>query len=264
MVVLGICKHGRQGAKYRLCCNGVVLVGCRVSCDVRGVRSTLVRDTLIGQSLFRFLPPLTFSVFIFANIAHVLGGRRVRIMIARNPLTSILGRIPLPIKPLSCGLRMVSSAAKTNEDIEAMLATPCWSVASLLGSPEAGRETPKVTQKQLHHLSRLTALPIPTSAEREAKLISDLQSQLRFVQAIQEVDTEGVEPLQRSEAMKENEIGLETLRHEFERERVVGKRGRIVKEKAQQEDGLEMNYWDPVAQASRKIGRFIVVDTAND
>lgn len=150
-----------------------------------------------------------------------------------------------------------------------MLATPFWSVASLLDSPVIDGKSPEITQKQLHHLLRLSALPIPTSAKHEAKLISDLQSQLKFVQAIQEVDTEGVEPLQSirdetSEAAKEDEIGLETLRHELEREKVVGRRGRIVKEKAHHEDGLEVKDWDPVAQAPRKIGRFIAVDTAND
>ena len=65
-------------------------------------------------------------------------------------------------------------------------------------------------------------------------MISDLQSQLEFVRAIQEVDTEGVEPLvalrdETEEGEKERMIGLEEMRGELEKEEVVGMRGRIVR-----------------------------------
>ncbi|KAL9134867.1 MAG: hypothetical protein Q9175_003937, partial [Cornicularia normoerica] len=82
---------------------------------------------------------------------------------------------------------------------------------------------PETTQKQLHHLLRLSALPLPTSLAEESRMISDLQSQLQFVKAIQEVDTEGVEPLvalrdETEEGEKEGTIGLEEMRGELEKE----------------------------------------------
>ena len=102
-------------------------------------------------------------------------------------------------------------------------------------------------------------------------MIRDLQSQLKFVRAIQEVDTEGVEPLQSirdetKDAERENEVTVATLQKEFDKEEVVGKRGRIrrrtnVPATARDEQATG---WDPVSQGPRKLGRFIVVDTAKD
>ena len=102
-------------------------------------------------------------------------------------------------------------------------------------------------------------------------MIKDLQSQLRFVRAIQEVDTDGVEPLQSirdetEDAERENEITVATLQDEFDKEEIVGKRGRIrrrrdVPDAARDE---QANDWDPLSQAPKKLGRFIVVDTATD
>ena len=106
-------------------------------------------------------------------------------------------------------------------------------------------------------------------------MISDLQSQLEFVKAIQEVDTEGVEPLvalrdETEEGVKEGTIGLEEMRAELEKEEVVGMRGRIVRRKGVKvqrkggggkEEGLGL---DLLAQAPRKLGRYVVVDTAKD
>lgn len=102
-------------------------------------------------------------------------------------------------------------------------------------------------------------------------MIADLQSQLKFVQAIQSVDTTGVEPLQsiRDEtkrAEKESEITLATLQAEFEKEEVVGMRGRIRRKKnvpnPESKEGVKD--WDPLEQASKKVGRFFVVDAAKD
>ena len=103
-------------------------------------------------------------------------------------------------------------------------------------------------------------------------MIKDLQAQLRFVQAIQEVDTEGVEPLQSirdetEEAKRENTITMETLREEFAKEEVVGKRGRIRKKKVAEKEeppkGDEKK-WNPLGEASKTQGPYFVVDTAKD
>ena len=168
------------------------------------------------------------------------------------------------------GCRLLSSTSQSPDDFEEMLKEPSWSVKSLFES-EGSVPAPAITQKQLHHLLRLSALPLPDSEEQEARMISDLQSQLKFVRAIQEVDTEGVEPLQSirdetKDAERENEITVATLQKEFDKEEVVGKRGRIrrrpnVPDAARDEQATN---WDPVSQAPRKLGRFIVVDTAKD
>lgn len=101
-------------------------------------------------------------------------------------------------------------------------------------------------------------------------MINDLQSQLCFVRAIQNVNTEGVEPLRslRDEtkaAETENMITLESLQAEFDKETVVGKRGRIVKKRCEvpvNTDSVEN--WDALAQAPAKRGRFFVVETSKD
>ncbi len=101
-------------------------------------------------------------------------------------------------------------------------------------------------------------------------MISDLQSQLHFVQAIQSVDTEGVEPLvairdETEEAEKENEITVETLREELAKEEVVGMRGRIRRRRdlpeVERRDEVEK---DLLGQAGKRVGRWVVVDTARD
>jgi Asp-tRNA(Asn)/Glu-tRNA(Gln) amidotransferase C subunit len=100
-------------------------------------------------------------------------------------------------------------------------------------------------------------------------MIADLESQLQFVRAIEEVDTEGVEPLrairdETRDAEREGEIGMEELKGEFEKEEVVGKRGRIrgrVEEGVNAPEEVVEGRWDPLGQAPKKMGRFIVVET---
>ena len=108
-------------------------------------------------------------------------------------------------------------------------------------------------------------------------MISDLQSQLQFVRAIQEVNTEGVEPLvalrdETEEGEKERTIGLAEMRGELGKEEVVGMRGRIVRRKGEEvkvkgegeggkDKGGDLNL---LAQAPRRLGPYVVVDTAKD
>lgn len=99
-------------------------------------------------------------------------------------------------------------------------------------------------------------------------MIKDLQAQLKFVQAIQEVDTEGVEPLQMirdetEEAAMEDTITVDTLREEFAKEEAVGKRGRIRKNAVEKERET-MENWNPLAHARKTHGPYFVVNTAKD
>ena len=164
--------------------------------------------------------------------------------------------------------RLLSQVVKGPEAIQAMLAKPTWSVKSLLDERDT-KPAETITQKQLHHLLRLSALPLPGSQAEEDKMIKDLQSQLHFVRAIQEVDTEGVEPLQAirdetEEAEAENMITMESLKEDLAKEEVVGVRGRIKRRKRTSPDKEPAEDWDPLAQAPGKHERFFVVDTEKD
>ena len=166
-------------------------------------------------------------------------------------------------------LRAQSTEAKPPQvDIDALLKEPSWSVRDTLFKDDPTNPAPPMTKEELHHLLRLSSLSLPTSLQEEARLIKDLQAQLKFVQAVQEVDTEGVEPLQMirdetEEAAIENTVTMDALKDEFAKEVVVGKRGRIrkkVAEKAQEEG----ENWNPLAHASKTQGPYFVVDTAKD
>lgn len=162
-----------------------------------------------------------------------------------------------------------STEAKGPDDIAAMLAQPSWSIKTFLEPTNDPLQEVSISQQQLHHLLRLSALPLPTSENEEAGMIKDLQSQLRFVQTIQKVNTEGVKPLQsiRDEtkiAEAENKITVQSLQDEFDKEVVVGRRGRITKEEALINNLEEVENWDPLGQAPKKMGRYFVVETDKD
>ena len=161
------------------------------------------------------------------------------------------------------------TVAQTPLNIREMLESPCWSTASLLGDRNTATE-PAITEKQLHHLLRLSALPLPKTDAEGAEMIKALEAQLQFVQAIQKLDTEGVEPLQcirdeTEQGERESMITVESLREEFDKEVVLGKRGRIIKRKdlppVEEED---MGDWDPLAQAPKKVGRYFLVEIDKD
>lgn len=95
-------------------------------------------------------------------------------------------------------------------------------------------------------------------------MIATLQSQLQFVRAVQHVDTTGVEPLRaiRDEteaAQRETTIGLDDLKEILDEEVLVGhyQRPRRVKEPV--ESAAEK--WDALGTASRKAGRYFVVQS---
>ncbi|KAL8747412.1 MAG: hypothetical protein Q9190_000716 [Brigantiaea leucoxantha] len=95
-----------------------------------------------------------------------------------------------------------------------------------------------------------------------------LATQLRFVRAIQDVDVEGVEPLQSisdetADGRKELEIGVEELREEFDKEEVFGKRGRI-RRKGEKVKEEEDENWDVFGGVKRRVGSYIAVETDKD
>ncbi|KAK5631277.1 hypothetical protein RRF57_006991 [Xylaria bambusicola] len=116
-------------------------------------------------------------------------------------------------------------------DLVSLLSRPTWSVRSLL--PQSSSTSPSspssssITPKTLHHLLRLSALPLPRTADEEAQMLSTLNSQLHFVRAIQDIDTRGVTPLrairdETTAGLREQTIGLEELQEALEAEDIVG------------------------------------------
>ena len=97
-------------------------------------------------------------------------------------------------------------------------------------------------------------------------MIKTLESQLHFVQAIQGVDTTSIEPLQSirdetHEAEMENEISLQTLKEDLEKEVIVGMSRRIrSRQGVSTEEDEDTAGWDSLALASKKSGRYIVVE----
>ncbi|KAK9381636.1 uncharacterized protein V2V93DRAFT_367457 [Kockiozyma suomiensis] len=84
----------------------------------------------------------------------------------------------------------------TNEELDSVLSESTWKVQSLLKS-SSGKANPDINSSSLRQLLRRSGLQVPTSEEEEQKLLRDLQRQLIFVDHVQDVDTTGIEPLNR-------------------------------------------------------------------
>jgi Asp-tRNA(Asn)/Glu-tRNA(Gln) amidotransferase C subunit len=95
-------------------------------------------------------------------------------------------------------------------------------------------------------------------------MINTLESQLKFVRAVQRVDTTGVEPLrairdETPEARQEVTIGLAELQEALGKEVRIGhyQRARRVREKV--ESNAEK--WDALSTAGKTAGRYFVVES---
>ncbi|KAG5983410.1 hypothetical protein E4U55_008260 [Claviceps digitariae] len=160
------------------------------------------------------------------------------------------------------------SSTRTIPSADDILSKPSWSIRSLLepSSPAAeAAPTETITTKQLHHLLRLAALPLPQSPVEEASMIDTLRSQLQFVRAVQRVNTTGVEPLrairdETPEAVLENTVTLEDMKSFLADEELVGhyKRPRRIRKKIEEAD----EKWDVLGTASKKAGKYFVVESS--
>lgn len=159
-----------------------------------------------------------------------------------------------------------SQSSPAQVDVEKLLATPTWSVESLMPTDEASLESPSISSKQLHHLLRLSALPPPATPEDEARILKSLSSHLHFVNAIRKVDTTGVKPLQslRDETAvgnKEEEVGLEDLKDAFAQEEMKGKYYKRIRRKQEMPEDTEGSQaWDVLGSAEKRVGRYFVVE----
>ena len=152
-------------------------------------------------------------------------------------------------------------------DVPELLSKPTWSIRSLL-PPAPEQVQSEVTAKQLHHLLRLSALPLPKDEVEEGKMLETLHQQLHFVREIQAVDTEGVEPLcslkdESTEGIKEATIGLDTpeIKEALANEEVVG-RMRRPRRRKENVKKVEKD-WDVFGTAGETVehagGRYFVV-----
>ncbi|QIW97776.1 hypothetical protein AMS68_003294 [Peltaster fructicola] len=153
--------------------------------------------------------------------------------------------------------------------VEKALSQPTWAVASLLPAGATVSELPKISSKQLHHLLRLAALPPPKNQVEEDNMLQTLSSQLQFVNAIQNVDTTDVEPLQSlrdetAEGRKEAEITVETLKDALAQEEVVGQYHQRIRRRRHQLPASQYQKWDVLGHAERRVGRFFVVQGDKD
>ncbi|KAK5258625.1 hypothetical protein LTR40_007534 [Exophiala xenobiotica] len=172
-----------------------------------------------------------------------------------------------------------------NPRISQLLENPTWSVASLLPPLRAKAEdNSDITREKLHHLLRLSALPLPANEEEESSMLDTLRQQIHFVKEIQKVDTTGIEPLvairdETKEAHTERQITKESLSEFLALEEERGKNGTIRRKKSVEpsrvvyqrpkpwepekaDDRLENPFRlsdDPKHELDKKRGRYFVV-----
>jgi Asp-tRNA(Asn)/Glu-tRNA(Gln) amidotransferase C subunit len=144
------------------------------------------------------------------------------------------------------------------DELEQLLAEPTWSVKSLL--------PPKDTSPQLHHLLRLSALPLPETPEEERKMLDTLAAQLHFVSKIQAVDTTGVKPLrairdETAAAEEEQTITYASMKRALDKEKGVGRYHKRIERDTTSVDAKDVEDWDVLGSAERKSGRYFVVES---
>ncbi|PHH65144.1 hypothetical protein CDD81_3275 [Ophiocordyceps australis] len=168
------------------------------------------------------------------------------------------------------GRALLSSQSAAHQ----MLSRPTWSTASLLESDaRQDQDTPSnaITPAQLHHLLRLAALPLPKSPDDQAKMLATLRHQLLFVHAVQRVDTAGIEPLaairdETAQGLGEATIGLDHVQPALDAEIPRGHYGRPRRPRHDSNTApkaqVDEEKWDPLALASKRVGKYFVVESA--
>lgn len=141
-------------------------------------------------------------------------------------------------------------------DVKALLSKPSWSVRSLL--PGKVPPADEITPEKLHHLLRLSALPLPRSKDRERKMLDTLHSQLHFVRDIQKVNTDGVEPLrairdETESGIKDITIGMKDLKEAFDQEDIVGQNKRPRRKRVNMVGTKGAEDWDVLGSASETV-----------
>ncbi|KAF2762314.1 hypothetical protein EJ05DRAFT_204917 [Pseudovirgaria hyperparasitica] len=146
-------------------------------------------------------------------------------------------------------------------DVTKLLATPTWSVRAILPSTSAKATAPAITSAQLHHLLRLSALPLPASDKDEQDMMQALESHIHFVKDIQRVETNVTVPLRalrdESEAAElRNTIDMGALKEALENEEVIGKHHKRIRRRC---SSTVVDTWNVTGYAERIAGKHFVV-----
>ncbi|CCU74969.1 DUF726 domain-containing protein [Blumeria hordei DH14] len=160
-----------------------------------------------------------------------------------QPRSDAISKLSNPATPnLS---RPQPNADSTHLDsIDNFLAQPSWSVHTMLADSDS--TTPEVSDAELQNLIRLSALPQPDSSQAQC-IRTTLLTQLRFVQAIQRVDTSGVAPFvclrnETDAGRRASTIGLADLKAALSHESYSGKCARP--RRRQSQEPPKMADWD--------------------
>ncbi|KAL8703157.1 MAG: hypothetical protein Q9201_003661 [Fulgogasparrea decipioides] len=162
-----------------------------------------------------------------------------------------------------------SLKSKPNDAHDILPRQPTWSLEDLFEKDTQEPET-QVSEKELYYLLRLSALPLPKDLAEQRRMQKELQSQLKFVKAIQKIEIgDDVKPLQgirdeTEQGMREQEFTCASLAEEFKKEEIVGIRGRIKRKKEVKAVEGSEDKWDPLALPPRTVGRYVAVNTARD
>jgi Asp-tRNA(Asn)/Glu-tRNA(Gln) amidotransferase C subunit len=97
-------------------------------------------------------------------------------------------------------------------------------------------------------------------------MLDTLAAQLHFVGKIQEVDTEGVEPLrairdETAAAEEEHTIKLATLADALASENLIGTHYKRIQRNATPVNAADAEDWDILSSAERKAGKYFVVES---
>lgn len=213
------------------------------------------------------IPPTEGSSDRFIQRSVKLHGTRITTPLSPKPEDQIL-----PVRRVFARLNVDYAHQKTN--IRELLSKPTWSVRSLLPSHDE-KPVEEITAKQLHHLCRLSALPIPKTPIEEKKLLDTLHLQLHFLRDIQKVDTDGIEPLRsiRDETLEAEAfetIGLETeeIKAALEKEEYEGRNKRPRRRTDSVIDTKGVENWNVTGTASETVdfggGKYFVVRSGKE
>lgn len=145
-------------------------------------------------------------------------------------------------------MTIVRTALESRKQIAELLKTPTWSVGELfIKDPNADRAE-KPNAKLLAKLLKQAGLnPIDGDVERQNHLLKEMETQLTFVEHINNVDTTGLEPLVRIGAVPRT-LGMEKVLELEETTQPVA------------QETIGANAWNPTALATKKTGDYFVLE----
>ncbi|KAI9665694.1 MAG: hypothetical protein M1821_003628 [Bathelium mastoideum] len=181
-----------------------------------------------------------------------------------------MGRRLRSLQASTFALQARHGSSLSDSETHKFLSNPTWSVKSLLPCTRHHQAIGAVSSTQLHHLLRLSALPLPSSQDEEIIMLATLNTQLQFVREIQKVDTTGVKPLrslrdETPQGQKESEVRLRDLKEAFDREEVRGKHHKRIRRRQQAPvDTQGAEDWNVLGYAERTVGKFFVVENTKE